>query len=93
MAAPSTHRCAAQGCQHLVSTRMLMCMDHWRMVPVATRREVTAAWKRWLKANDWQERHDARCDMNKAQAKAVDEVAAKQLRRAAAADERTPRLI
>ena len=38
-----THPCAATGCQHQVPGRMLMCMDHWRMVPVAIRREVRQA--------------------------------------------------
>jgi hypothetical protein len=35
-----THTCAATGCQHVISTRMLMCLDHWRMVPAPLRREV-----------------------------------------------------
>lgn len=40
---PRTHTCAAAGCQHEVLLRMLMCMDHWRMVPIAIRREVLQA--------------------------------------------------
>lgn len=35
-----THTCNATGCQHLISARMLMCLDHWRMVPAPLRREI-----------------------------------------------------
>lgn len=40
-----THTCAATGCQHLIGSRLLMCIDHWRMVPIAIRREVLQAVK------------------------------------------------
>jgi len=40
-----THTCAAVGCQHVITTRMLMCVDHWRQVPAPLRREVLQAWK------------------------------------------------
>ena len=35
-----THTCRAVGCQHVISDRRLMCLDHWRMVPAPLRREV-----------------------------------------------------
>lgn len=35
-----THTCKATACQHVISTRLLMCLDHWRMVPAPVRREV-----------------------------------------------------
>lgn len=35
-----THSCAAAGCQRVISVALLMCQDHWRMVPVAIRREI-----------------------------------------------------
>jgi hypothetical protein len=35
-----THTCRATGCQHVISTRLLMCIDHWRMVPAPLRREI-----------------------------------------------------
>jgi hypothetical protein len=35
-----THTCKATGCQHAISVRMLMCLDHWRMVPAPLRREI-----------------------------------------------------
>lgn len=34
------HTCKATGCQHVIVVKMLMCLDHWRMVPVEIRREV-----------------------------------------------------
>lgn len=35
-----THTCKATGCQHVISARLLMCLDHWRMVPAPVRREI-----------------------------------------------------
>jgi hypothetical protein len=34
------HNCTAEGCQRVISTLLLMCVDHWRMVPAPLRREV-----------------------------------------------------
>ena len=31
----SAHRCQAQGCTKVISSRLLMCPGHWRMVPRA----------------------------------------------------------
>lgn len=42
---PRTHQCAAKGCQHTIALHLLMCMDHWRMVPVAHRRTVNQTYK------------------------------------------------
>ena len=39
------HTCAAQGCQHQIPQHLLMCMDHWRMVPVKLRRPVLATYR------------------------------------------------
>lgn len=36
--------CAAVGCQRSVPSHLLMCMDHWRMVPAPAKRAVTVAW-------------------------------------------------
>ncbi len=41
-----THTCRAVGCQHVISARMLMCLDHWAMVPAPLQREVGAALRR-----------------------------------------------
>jgi hypothetical protein len=39
------HTCRAEGCQRQVSVRLLMCIDHWRMVPAPLKRDVTEALK------------------------------------------------
>lgn len=38
------HRCAATGCSRQVPSHLLMCIDHWRLVPAPLRREVVSAW-------------------------------------------------
>lgn len=35
-----THPCQAVGCQRVISLRMLMCMEHWSLVPAPLQREV-----------------------------------------------------
>lgn len=35
-----THRCHARGCRKEVPPRMLMCLQHWRMVPHDLQRKV-----------------------------------------------------
>lgn len=40
---PRLHPCRAEGCPQQIPRGLLMCVGHWRMVPVATRREVLAA--------------------------------------------------
>lgn len=42
---PRLHKCAVPHCPCQVPRHLLMCMEHWRMVPAPLRREVTAAWK------------------------------------------------
>lgn len=37
---PRLHNCSATGCQRAIPLNLLMCSDHWRMVPVACQREV-----------------------------------------------------
>jgi hypothetical protein len=39
-----THECPAAGCTREVSIDMLMCRQHWYMVPGAIR---TAVWNAW----------------------------------------------
>jgi hypothetical protein len=73
------HTCSAVGCQHLVSVRMLMCIDHWRMVPVQMQREILASWRvRRARPRDAAaiERHE------KARAAAIEAVLEKQDRKA-----------
>lgn len=77
---PRTHTCAATGCQHLIAMHLLMCMDHWRMVPVVYRREVLATY-RVMGRGDWQARLDARTDYLKAVDNAVAALATKQTKK------------
>lgn len=79
-----THECAAEGCQHVIPARMLMCIDHWRMVPAPLRRDVAAAWRRRCSAVDWSEQIDAVAEHRGAVAKAVAAVKEKQERKAQA---------
>lgn len=79
------HTCAAQGCQHQIPQHLLMCMDHWRMVPVKLRRPVLATYKAMrhppesFSEGDWQTRLDARTDYLHAVANAVAALADKQI--------------
>ena len=34
------HTCHAEGCEAVVPPKMLMCLRHWRMVPVGLQRSV-----------------------------------------------------
>lgn len=43
---PATTTCAAVGCQQRITVPLLMCVDHWRRVPAALRRQVWAAYQR-----------------------------------------------
>lgn len=45
-ATPSaTHQCPARSCKRQVGTNLLMCPQHWWMVPRALRHAVWVAWK------------------------------------------------
>ena len=48
--AANLHRCAAEGCTKEISRGLLMCIDHWRMVPHATQLEVKRAWRAFQSA-------------------------------------------
>jgi hypothetical protein len=39
------HKCAALSCSRRIPTHLLMCIDHWRMVPAPLQRRVLAAWQ------------------------------------------------
>lgn len=36
----ATHGCAGEHCQRTVPLHLLMCIEHWRMVPAPLRREI-----------------------------------------------------
>jgi hypothetical protein len=40
----SEHKCHAEGCNVLVPPRLLMCLRHWRMVPLELQRRVWATY-------------------------------------------------
>jgi len=45
MARKTLRRCAAHGCDAKVNPRLLMCRDHWQLVPTPIKREVNAAYR------------------------------------------------
>lgn len=46
------HCCAAEGCARQIPGDLLMCIEHWRAVPAALRREVYAAWSDRILSRD-----------------------------------------
>lgn len=42
----STHACAIRGCEKIISRRLLMCPEHWRMVPKILQNNVWITWKK-----------------------------------------------
>lgn len=82
---PNLHRCAVPGCQADIPRHLLMCMDHWRMVPAPVQREVTGAWKAVKNSRTELGRPGlAQCRAHSvAAARAVDEVLAKANRKKA----------
>lgn len=44
-ASKALRSCAAVGCGLAVPSHLLMCMDHWRLVPAKLARGVTMAWR------------------------------------------------
>jgi hypothetical protein len=40
-----THRCPAKRCPRQVPDHLLMCGEHWRMVPGPVQRSVNRAWQ------------------------------------------------
>lgn len=45
MAERDPHHCHAHGCTRNVPPKMLMCLKHWRMVPVKLQRAVWATYR------------------------------------------------
>jgi hypothetical protein len=82
----ATYGCKATGCQTLVNHPLLMCVEHWRLVPAAVQRQVWAAWRRIGREPDAREAHA------KAVQAAIDAVHSKQLARKAKRDASTPDL-
>lgn len=85
-AQPVVRSCAAIGCALSTHAPLLMCVDHWRMVPVALRRQIWAAWKRVGKEEGARETHA------RAVREAVEAVHGKALAKKARRDAGTPDL-
>ncbi len=62
------HECAAPGCTKLVDNDKLMCVGHWKALPLDIQREVWLTWRRVhrdpnayrvarQRAVDWQEKN------------------------------------
>lgn len=88
--------CPVDGCKEPLPHQHLCCIRHWRMVPVALRREVTAAFKPYASAIRGVSRLHARRRsgaeilalanaLRAAQARAIAAVNEKETRRAIAA--------
>lgn len=81
-----THTCAAVGCQRSIELRMLMCIEHWRMVPKAAQRDIWASYRTLHRRPDAAERYAAAVNA------AIDAVHGKALARKGRADAQTPPL-
>lgn len=88
MSGVAQYGCQAVGCQHLVRRGHLMCVEHWRMVPVALQR---AVWARWKEQRAVPNRDTLRAYLDAKKA-AVDAVAQKQQARRERAEASTPPL-
>jgi len=55
----STHQCPIPGCTWQVPDDRLMCLNHWRLVPAFTQRQVTVAWNAVRSSKIAQKRVDA----------------------------------
>ena len=84
--APAVHTCLAVGCQVPVPMKLLMCMEHWRLVPAAERRRVWAAYQRLGREAGAEASHRT------AVKAAVDAVHGKQMAKKAKRDTITPDL-
>ncbi len=78
-----THHCHAIGCSTVCPPRHLMCLPHWRMVPLPLAREV------WRNYRLWQEidKQPSKAYLEAAQ-RAIDAVHEKELKRQARHDAR-----
>jgi hypothetical protein len=87
---PEFGKCPVEGCQEPLPHQHLACVRHWRMVPVALRREVTAAFKAYRgvmrrPVRSAREIHEVADKLRAAQARAIAAVNEKETKRAIAA--------
>ncbi len=79
-----THPCAADGCSEACARGFFMCIRHWRMVPMALRRELRSAWAAFSRGCRLPGREAVRKTVNavrEAEARAVAAVRDKELRK------------
>lgn len=81
MTTPHFIPCAATGCQRRIPSNLLMCMDHWRMVPAPLARNVVGAARAQNRATNAAEHQAARDAFFDLKSRAVLAVAAKQMAR------------
>ncbi len=54
-------QCEAQGCQRMVRRGLLMCGQHWVLLPAAHKRAVWAAWNAWRQSSGAERALTLRC--------------------------------
>jgi hypothetical protein len=54
-----SHVCAVPGCGWKIEETKLMCLEHWKLVPSFTQRQVTVAWAAIRKAGTSKTRLEA----------------------------------
>lgn len=50
MTTTNFHHCAAEGCNRPIATHLLMCVDHWKMVPRGLQQDVYRTYRAWSNA-------------------------------------------
>lgn len=85
-----TRACAITGCPAACPSSHLMCVPHWRMVPIALRRAVSNAFGQWRRAiaragrrrgGCTQDTFDTITRLREAQRMAIDAVMLKEAKR------------
>lgn len=83
-----TRPCAVTGCREACPGSHLMCIRHWRMVPVALQRAVRDAFNRWRSAiarsrggGCTQQTFDTVTELRKVQQMAINAVIEKEVKR------------
>lgn len=78
------HKCSALSCSRRIPTHLLMCIDHWRMVPAPLQRRVLAAWQAMRNTASVDDYNAANSTYMQARDEAIAAVKAKLEARAAA---------
>lgn len=46
----SLHTCTAENCDRQIRVGLLMCLQHWRMVPAPLQQEIYRTYRNWCRA-------------------------------------------